>query len=69
MTTARRTTAPAPRKSQSCRVCQHLAKPGRVEPGYCAEREDLPFAYSEGHPLRRLPEDRGANCEHFEGWT
>lgn len=45
----------------SCRTCRHLKRPG-LSPGYCAGRSDLPPAYGPGHPLRRLPDDRGATC-------
>lgn len=55
---------------------QHLARPercclacaGRCQPkgtdGFCGGgRGDLPFAFSAGHPLRRLPADGGVKCE------
>lgn len=55
---------------------QHLARPdkrcltcaGRCIPrgtdGFCGGgRGDLPFAFSAGHPLRRLPADGGVMCE------
>lgn len=45
----------------SCRTCRHLKRPG-LSAGYCGGREDLPPAYGPGHPLRRLPDDRGATC-------
>lgn len=54
-----KTTAP------SCRTCRHLKRPG-LSPGYCGERGDLPPAYGPGHPLRRLPDDRGASCGTWE---
>jgi hypothetical protein len=47
----------------SCRTCTHASRPGLVEiPGYCGGRTDLPPAYGEGHPLRKLPADLGASC-------
>lgn len=59
-----------------CLTCKHLAKPG-LSSGYCgSDRPDLEPAYGINHPLRRLPEDGGANCsshtivrwaEHYEG--
>lgn len=56
--------APAliPRHAHACTTCRHLTKPGRVETGYCAQRIDLPPAYTEGHPLHQLPTDQGASC-------
>lgn len=45
----------------SCRTCRHLKRPG-LSAGYCGGRGDLPPAYGPGHPLRRLPDDRGATC-------
>lgn len=39
----------------SCRGCAHLKRPGRVDAGYCAGRTDLPPAYGDGHPLRKIP--------------
>lgn len=49
----------------SCRTCQHLKRPG-LSAGYCGERDDLPHAYTAGHPLRRLPADGGASCTTWE---
>lgn len=46
---------------RSCRTCRHLKRPG-LSAGYCSERDDLLPAYGPGHPLRRLPDDRGATC-------
>lgn len=59
--------APPPRNAPvaSCRTCRHLKRPG-LSPGYCGERDDLPPAYTAGHPLRRLPADRGATCTTWE---
>lgn len=55
-----RVRAPAVR---SCRTCTHASRPGLVEiPGYCGGRTDLPPVYGEGHPLRQLPADLGAEC-------
>lgn len=51
---------------QSCADCRHLATlHGHAKPGYCGGRDDLPHAYSEGHPLRLLPGDGGAGCGAF----
>lgn len=44
-----------------CATCAHIARPGRCD-GYCAVREDLPYAYTPGHPLRQLPADGGVSC-------
>jgi len=49
-----------------CVSCQPLRKPGRVDVGYCAGREDLPPAYGENHPLHKLPGDKGASCKVWE---
>ena len=56
---------PAPR---SCCTCQHLHRPGLSE-GHCGGRDDLPPAYTAGHTLRRLPDDGGASCAAWDGWT
>lgn len=56
---ALKTTAP------SCRTCRHLKRPG-LSPGCCGGRDDLPHAYTAGHPLRRLPDDGGASCGTWE---
>lgn len=45
----------------SCRTCAHFRRPG-LSDGYCCERDDLPPAYTPGHPLRKLPDDGGASC-------
>lgn len=50
------------RTATACRTCRHLHQPGRADPGYCAARDDLAHTYGAGHPLRRLPDDRGAAC-------
>lgn len=44
-----------------CATCRHLSRPGLAD-GYCSIRTDLAPAYGEHHPLRRLPDDRGASC-------
>lgn len=44
-----------------CRRCASFRRPG-LSDGYCGGRDDLPPAYTPGHPLRQLPEDRGASC-------
>lgn len=48
-----------------CITCASHARPG-LSDGYCGGRDDLPRAYGENHPLRRLPDDRGATCEEWE---
>jgi hypothetical protein len=48
---------PAP----SCRTCNHARRPGGLTT-LCGGRDDLPHAYTAGHPLRRLPDDGGASC-------
>ena len=45
----------------SCKTCAHLYCPG-LSDGHCGGRDDLPFAYTSGHPLRQLPPDGGASC-------
>ena len=61
------TQAPPPRNAPvaSCRTCRHLKRPG-LSDGHCSGRSDLPPAYTAGHPLRRLPDDRGASCTTWE---
>lgn len=56
-------------QSAGCLTCRHRARPGHAEPGYCALRTDQPKAYGADHPLHRLPEDGGADCNLFEGWA
>ena len=51
--------------ARSCRTCQHLKRPG-LSDGHCGGRDDLPPAYTAGHPLRRLPDDGGASCATWE---
>jgi hypothetical protein len=55
---------PAP----SCRTCNHARRPGGLTT-LCGGRDDLPHAYTAGHPLRRLPDDGGASCAVWDGWT
>ena len=45
----------------SCRTCAHMRRPG-LSDGLCSGREDLPHAFTPGHPLRRLPDDGGRSC-------
>ncbi len=45
----------------ACRTCAHFRRPG-LSDGYCGGRDDLPHAYTPGHPLRKLPDDGGASC-------
>lgn len=54
--------------ARSCRTCRHLHRPG-LSDGHCGGRDDLPPAYTAGHPLRRLPDDGGASCAAWDGWT
>ena len=63
----RGTPIPPPRNAPAvfCRTCRHLKRPG-LSAGYCGGRSDLPPAYGPGHPLRRLPDDGGANCTTWE---
>ena len=51
--------------ARSCRTCRHLKRPG-LSDGHCSGRDDLRPAYSDGHPLRRLPDDRGARCTTWD---
>ena len=54
-----------PPMGKACPDCQHFARPGKSD-GYCSGRDDLPLAYGENHPLRRLPADRGASCDQWQ---
>ena len=63
-TAAKSVTEMANRKLR-CWWCAHLCRPGLVEIGYCMTREDLPLSYGDNHPLRKLPADGGASCEHY----
>lgn len=49
----------------NCTTCHHWSRPG-LSTGYCSGRPDLPPAYGENHPLRRLPADNGATCQHHK---
>lgn len=50
-----------------CINCDHRTHPGKSD-GYCGSgRPDLAFAYTSGHPLRRLPADKGVSCTFFRG--
>lgn len=65
--TVRPTERPTDRQ---CRTCSNTRRPGTLVKGeteamYCGRRIDLPPAYGEGHPLRRLPADRGASCAEW----
>ena len=48
-----------------CKSCRHRKRPGRSDPGYCSGRDDLPKAYGDHHPLRKLPADLGATCASY----
>lgn len=50
----------------SCSCCAYRMRPG-LSDGLCGgDREDLPRAFTPGHPLRRLPLDGGADCPKWE---
>ena len=52
--------------ARNCSTCRHRKLPGRADPGYCGGgRDDLPGAYGLHHPLRKLPDDQGANCASY----
>jgi hypothetical protein len=51
-----------------CQTCQHMSKPG-LSAGHCGGRDDLPPAYGQGHPLRKLPPDAGADCKEWMAHT
>lgn len=53
---------------RNCSRCQSLHQtPWFIS--YCIRRTDLKPAYGESHPLRKLPDDHGANCPEFMlGW-
>lgn len=57
--------APVVGTVKACRCCEHYTRPGKSE-GYCGGRDDLPPAYGENHPLRRLPADHGASCNQWK---
>lgn len=48
-----------------CRRCASFRRPG-LSDGYCGGRDDLPPAYTPGHPLRQLPENGGASCSIWQ---
>jgi hypothetical protein len=52
--------------AHSCRDCQHRMTPGLSDPGYCSARPELPLAFGTHHPLRKLPQDLGAECDKWE---
>lgn len=49
-----------PRPTTSCATCAKSRKPGASR--HCCARPELTPAYGEGHPLRQLPDDGGADC-------
>lgn len=54
------------RQRASCATCAHWSSMG-APVGYCgAGRADLEPAYGEGHPLRQLPQNKGADCAHYQ---
>ncbi len=48
-----------------CSTCRHRKRPG-LSAGYCSGRDDLPGAYGDHHPLRKLPADQGASCTSYQ---
>lgn len=51
--------------ARNCSTCRHRKRPG-LSAGYCGSgRDDLPAAYGEHHPLRKLPADMGASCASY----
>jgi hypothetical protein len=50
--------------ARGCSTCRHRKRPG-LSAGYCSGRDDLPGAYGDHHPLRRLPDDQGASCASY----
>ena len=52
--------------ARNCSTCRHRKRPGRADPGYCSGRDDLPKAYGDHHPLRKLPADLGASCASYQ---
>lgn len=51
------------RPERVCLTCSGFFRPKGTD-GFCGGgRGDLPFAFSAGHPLRRLPADGGVMCE------
>jgi len=55
--------ADADNVATTCTTCSISRKPGASR--YCCARPELPPAYGEGHPLRKLPDDDGADCEQW----
>lgn len=48
-----------------CSSCQFIKRPG-LSGGLCGGgRDDLPPAFTEGHPLRLLPGDGGTSCPRW----
>ena len=60
-----------PAEARACRNCTHRSHWPLLgtDPGYCNQRPDLPPAYGQHHPLRRLPADRGATCPHYLNYS
>ena len=50
--------------ARGCSTCRHRKRPG-LSAGYCSGRDDLPGAYGDHHPLRKLPADQGASCASY----
>lgn len=51
------------RPPRRCGTCADFFQPCGTN-GFCGGgRGDLPFAFSAGHPLRRLPDDGGVSCD------
>lgn len=51
--------------ARGCSTCRHRKRPG-LSAGYCGgERDDLPGAYGQHHPLRKLPDDQGERCASY----
>jgi len=51
------------RTQRRCSTCADFFQP-RGTDGFCGGgRGDLPFAFSAGHPLLRLPTDGGVSCD------
>lgn len=52
--------------ARNCSTCRHRKRPG-LSAGYCGSgRDDLPAAYGDHHPLRKLPADQGASCASYK---
>lgn len=50
---------------QGCSSCEFIKRPG-LSGGLCGGgRDDLPAAFTPGHPLRLLPSDGGASCPRW----